>query len=229
MKRTSLLPNEETAALNFPDWRDASQYQAKLPPDGWAWEFLRRNVSYRADYSTTRVLRTEFNAAAASTEWNADSAVRQKHFHDQIRQMLATWHLEIPSGRYIAPRRKLDDLHPFPAPSARATDRFSPAEFTQSAKLLVKAFRYDAQDPLDPNRVAKQLASWILRPGEIALLFNCGSNLEAQIDQAIKEIRVPQKNLKTNGYEVSQLKGGRDEAHLRQYLRVLDGFAVGCD
>ncbi|HEV2549416.1 MAG TPA: DUF6499 domain-containing protein [Stellaceae bacterium] len=36
-----------------PDWRDASSYAytQELSPEGWAWEFLRRNSDYRAAWS----------------------------------------------------------------------------------------------------------------------------------------------------------------------------------
>jgi hypothetical protein len=36
-----------------PDWRDASQYPdpKKVTPSRWAWEFLRRNKSYQADWA----------------------------------------------------------------------------------------------------------------------------------------------------------------------------------
>lgn len=36
-----------------PDWRDASSYAytQALSPEGWAWEFLRRNSEYRAAWS----------------------------------------------------------------------------------------------------------------------------------------------------------------------------------
>lgn len=36
-----------------PDWRDPATYAytQNLTREGWAWEFLRRNPKYRADYS----------------------------------------------------------------------------------------------------------------------------------------------------------------------------------
>ena len=36
----------------LPNWKDESQYPAKLGNDGWAWEFLRRNDEYRAKWET---------------------------------------------------------------------------------------------------------------------------------------------------------------------------------
>lgn len=39
-----------------PDWRNAEHYAytAGLTPEGWAWEFLRRNSAYRADAARSR-------------------------------------------------------------------------------------------------------------------------------------------------------------------------------
>lgn len=35
----------------LPDWRDAAQYPAEAPAQWWAWQFLRRNCAYQADYA----------------------------------------------------------------------------------------------------------------------------------------------------------------------------------
>ena len=38
------------------DWRDPATYSytRDLPPEGWAWEFLRRNPKYRSSWSEGR-------------------------------------------------------------------------------------------------------------------------------------------------------------------------------
>lgn len=38
--------------LGWPDWKDAKQYPSQhLTLNEWRWEFLRRRISYRADYA----------------------------------------------------------------------------------------------------------------------------------------------------------------------------------
>ena len=43
--------DRESVARPRPDWRDAESYAytRDLTPEGWAWEFLRRNPEYRAE------------------------------------------------------------------------------------------------------------------------------------------------------------------------------------
>ncbi|NJL73615.1 MAG: hypothetical protein HC888_19890 [Candidatus Competibacteraceae bacterium] len=77
------------------DWRTASDYDytATLDADGWAWEFLRRNQEYRADFEQCRA--AERAASPAATELMEAASQR--------------WGLRFP-GRSRSDRRRSNGL-----------------------------------------------------------------------------------------------------------------------
>lgn len=52
-------------------WRDAESYAytRDLTPEGWAWEFLRRNPEYRAEYDAHVSKRGERAADLDAVRW----------------------------------------------------------------------------------------------------------------------------------------------------------------
>ena len=55
--------------MSSPDWRSPSAYEylQELSSGGLAWEFLRRNQEYRADYATPK-FRAALDAGLAGPE-----------------------------------------------------------------------------------------------------------------------------------------------------------------
>lgn len=60
-----------TAAPPRPDWRDAESYAytRHLTPEGWAWEFLRRNPKYRAECDAHASKRDDQAAGPDPARW----------------------------------------------------------------------------------------------------------------------------------------------------------------
>ncbi len=136
------IPMSEKAQDDpIPDWRDPSTYDytRHLTREGWAWEFLRRNPTYRATWSTQIKQATlatppgaifrAHSAAAAPREAATCGLLsfrRSAPLRPRCRCLLAAWHVLLcasPSSSAAAGRRPRLRAQPCQAPLPRFDSR----------------------------------------------------------------------------------------------------------
>jgi len=203
------------------DWRDAAAYDFSpaLSREEWAWQFLRRNPDYRADYAwfiaTWRALEADYGAPPHRDffRWKQDPRA---------------WRSEgelAGCGADVCPGENEQVL----------------VECWMGAKWGLRKF------PLDPDRVrpvaGEELAwrdvpvdqalpdagleAWLQQnPARIALGFGLGKPLAAQLEQA-RIFLVGQRRARERDGRLGARRVRSLDATWRAWLRLLDGAAEG--
>ena len=226
----------------LPDWRDPSAYPAPddLSPDGWAWEFLRRNPRYQRDHQRwLRVVRFFVRKwlLASSTKRKTKKTLQTTNYERlELREFLSENELEkykrvvnIITRRYcISPTQEFDFIKertylntvglPSPgdneAPVVFETSDFLHGNITNLSPLL-GLYMWDDYDII---RIERQF--------EINIAFNLEWPLEPQLNRAKKFLKWRLDFLmEHHGFKQIERTLTADRYPL--HLRLLDAEASG--
>lgn len=192
--------------------------KSDTPKKAFAWEFLRRNPDYQADYQRIVTLAKLHGATDHYTSGTtvsitrsmllpgADDETPYPAFHAELYRTLSKWGL---AAWLLNPGRDLHDAPPLNALWRMGNDSF-PA---------VRIF-YDNGEPIPLS------GGIIPTDNETFLLFDISRPLARQIDK-MKEHLETQQKLRNNG---KLIRASNTENRLfTNYLRILDADARGAD
>ena len=201
--RKPLAP-EAVPRFGVPDWREPNAYPKELTPDGWAWEFLRRNDDYRRyflQHHDTPSIPSNFARAldsptAQTKRAGADSSGTKE-------RVIQNW-------GFLLMRPVDPSLSAVEYPSVR----FWPTEWrTLAAKWK-------------PSRMRAVKVEWDLSMREVAIKFDAALPLQGQLAAARKLLQERQRNLAV--LESVRKKARKvSRKNLVTSLRILDAIAVG--
>ena len=203
-------------------WKDPKNYAARLSPQGWAWEFLRRNDDYRADWqrwsSFTKKWGSDeeaYNRCPFSEGWECDPPAKKGETYDEYAGRVSGGRAEMfPLAYAIRMRWGLLFDPVDPDRVADVSTKFILQTPTERIRVW-GGWNFDRVDqPLSPTEMAMIVdLAWPLAP-HMALL-------ERHVRET-KRWRISEGKLKTRS-EAPRYS----PAHLRTYLRILDARSAG--
>jgi hypothetical protein len=217
------------------DWKIAASYDyiEALSESGWAFEFLRRNDAYRADFEEVAARRQELSdkygdLTGNQAAWRGDS--RAWVFTPEINpsETIQNWRRRAMASATEPGQEWFDDWYgrkwqltqPLPDPSAPCVpgpDFNSLAHGIRPANLDGIANGFDDDEPHSQ------------RAGTATLAFDLRLPLKHQLDEAKRVLERTMRDQAKQGV-IKPLKNytpGNTIPLFTEYLRALDGKAVG--
>jgi hypothetical protein len=210
------------------DWRTGAEYPdpRHTGVSQWAWEFLRRNPNYKADWrryaDTCERLRAKYGSKidgepTAFAFEREDVSACEYQPRRRVRESEAAWRRRVrngsvmPLGHYYADKWGIDAAAP-PDPSSTAF-----RAFWLSSKGKVRVIRY---------KPAVRARSQIL----LHLEYDLTRPLQPQFSAAQRYLTEKQKKLIAQGVlDTRALGRARRGMDYLRYLRVLDGLEEGAN
>lgn len=203
-------------------WEDLKSYDPALSPQGWAWEFLRRNADYRREWKKYDSLCRRYGSfeeaernAPAREAWECDPPARPGETLDEWDARLSGSPREAPSVRSaIAKRWGL--LVPPGDPDEPGTSKTEFRFFLSTLTLRHTAGWRSSGTPLR------------LEEDQIAIIFELADPIRPQVARAGKFLRETQKWRQSDRGLVARIDTPKYSAtKLIEYLRILDARADG--
>ena len=202
-------------------WRDPKNYDATLSAQGWAWEFLRRNEHYRADWqrwsSFTKDWGTDdeaYNRCPFSEGWECDPPAKNGETYDEYMKRVSGVCEILPLAYAIRTRWGLLFDPVDPDRGADASTKFLLQTPTERIRVWGGWHFGRIDQPLGPTEMAMIVdLSWPLAP-HMALLQE---HLRGTKRWLIAERKLTARS------EAPRYSS----AHLRTYLRILDARSAG--
>ena len=218
------------------DWQNPGDYKytKKLSRAGWAWEFLRRNSDFIADFNETQKRQGLWEEAAASKKndylLSSKIEIEEEEFVPPRKpgQSINAWlHDAIANG--LTPHR-LSPQHALDARWGLTRLKISPGDVYHPKKVRFLRAGHptifdtwedlDAADFLLSHKVPRQYASTRISPTHALVSFDLRAPLKDQIGVVSKALRIRQKVI-----DQHQGKVKKDESTLWcVYLRILDAL-----
>lgn len=232
----------------MPGWHDKKSYAYTkgLSPAGWAFEFLRRNKEYRADFVKVSALRQRWEEKYAADSGSylkrhSDPEFRIEIGHDLIAKDL-DWSdatMTGPNGRAWMAFEDFYQLKwglaqpiidPLVVPARAPRFRLDP-RFPMFPRWRDVETFFLGEDPSESygSKAAAYAVPYGQRHGAAVVVFDLTAPLTGQLRKAEKELRLRKANQKKAGLLG---KGNRSlyqfsAARLLASLRVLDGVTAG--
>lgn len=205
-------------------WKSSANYDATLSPQGWAWEFLRRNTRYQKESKKYFALVRRYGTfeeaqrrAPASEAWVCEPAALRG-------ETLEAWETRVSGGLYQATALR-----------SAIANRWG---------LLIVP--HDAREPATsktdllfflPTLKLRQIAGWRspevrlpLGADQIAIIFDMADPLRPQVARASKFLRETQKWLQTKKKLNVRIDTPKYAPRkLIEYLRILDARSEGAE
>lgn len=191
----------------LPDWRDPSQYHDHGDDATmWAWEFMRRNPDYHADWDSLGIGHTE-SPAADDTAFHIDARLvplgEPSALVLEARRLGEKWGLFHGPIEDPAHRRPVGSHGPvFSGPGILGREDLGTVE---------------------------QWGGWreVLTPERVAVVFDMRQSVPHQWTAAKVHLQARQRELIERGAIVAKTGRAQDRKLYRRYLRLLDADAAG--
>lgn len=218
------------------NWKNSADYDFTddLAPEGWAWEFLRRNPSYRSDFETVTNILLEFTEKYGNDRatWPKEEPAFKFTPPREHGETIKAWRARCAVGNGEPPHMVTVDrwygekwglLGPIvPCSSLTATVRFSlPPEF---GRLVEKVD--DLEGLVDDIEIENGGGVTVFQDRVSVVVFDMRHSLPKQLKSIGKRLKRRQKALvaggkiRVDGTKLHQTKWTR-------YLKVLDAKATG--
>jgi Uncharacterized conserved protein (DUF2285)/Family of unknown function (DUF6499) len=208
--------------MKRPDWTNLKCYSTALSPQGWAWEFLRRNKHYRDDWKRwSRFVKRwgtdedAYNRCPFTEGWECDPPAKKGETHEKYRERVSDAAAQMWPLAYLIRTRwglLFDPIDP---------DRVADA----STKFILETptERIRVWGGWNFKRIDQPLA-----PTEMAMIIDMALPLTPQMAQLRRHLRERQCDLVDEGKFKARIDAPRySSAHLRTYLRILDARSAG--
>ncbi len=202
--------------MKIQDWRDPAAYQALMQYDGaaWAWEFLRRNPDYQAEWRAFSRTWRELEAAYGSPPnrdfcaWKNDPRAWVRVSDDSAGDCRVD-HDKVLIECAFGARWGFYKFPPDPGDAGAAREQ-----------------RIAWREQAPPRRLLEPDAAIAPGPAQAALLFDLDLPLKPQLEQARRELAMEQRRRRREqGLPMRSLRALAPR--LIDELRLLDAEAAG--
>lgn len=221
----------------MPDWKSDADYDFtdKLSPEGWAWEFLRRNPRYRDQYKEVRAVGSEYEQKYGPNKrkWPKEEPAFIFTPPKKPSEAVKRWRTRcalaegeppkiVPMERYYAEKWGLRDQMFDPGLGVEQGVRFHPpSDYPRLLRTWDEVELYRDEEVTDDGGV-------VVRPidDKALVAFELRLPLKKQVSEARRRLKAWQDELVAHGrvkVEVSR----SHEKKWRRYLRALDGEEAG--
>lgn len=203
------------------DWRETADYVFDPPLSGaeWAWQFLRRNPDYQADYAwfiaSWRALEADYGAPPNRDffKWKQDPRAwrAEAELAGCGAEVCPGENEQVPIECWMGARWGLRKFPPDPA----------------WARPIVEEQLAWREAPVSVPVLEGGLEPWLQRnPARIALGFDLHAPLAAQLEQARLSL-LAERRARQRAGRLGERRLNRAAATWTRLLRLLDGVAAG--